>query len=182
MDIRELIGQHGKSVALVFKNLGIKGPVNSKEVLLATLLHQGVFIDALEKQIEADSKYTSLEGSGTFNSAALLAKIGAGPAPAPVYYPPVGNSFGQTQTMQPVTVTSSKAKAAKKSLWEILGTVAEAAGKFISAKNGTGQTVYVPQAPPAADDTKKTDKNKMFLIGGIGLVVVLLVIFLTQKK
>lgn len=189
MDVKQIAGQHKQSVALVFNQLGINAPVTAKEIIYATLMYQDEFIEPLARLIaaEEESNWTGNNGSAWGDD--IMVKIGAKPAlPAisqagsstGIVFPPNGPGFGQTQTMQGVTVTS-KAKAAKKSLWDILGSVAEAAGKFIAAKNSKGETVYVQQQP-APDTGKNTDKNKWLLYGGIALVVILIIAVIVKNK
>lgn len=173
MDVKQIAGQHGKSVALVFKRLGISAPVTPKEIVYATLVYQGDFINPLVEQIAKDNREsTGFDDSEPAPHTEIVNPTGA-------QFPEQGKGFGQTQTMQGVSV-ASKSKAAKKSLWDILGTVAEAAGKFVAAKNSQGQTVYVQQ--PSAPDTGKKPGNKMLIYGGIALAVVLVAILLIKRK
>lgn len=181
MDVKELIGQHKESVALVFKQLGINAPVTPKEVIHATLIYQGRFIDALADRIAIDNQeYTGFDFTtpGNFNSDALLKKIGAPQSGTATVFPANGTQFGQTQTLPSVTV---KSKAAKKTLWDILDTVAGAAGSYFKAKGGNNTTA-ITYASPNDDTPKKTDKNKYFLIGGIVLVVLLVALVVSKKN
>jgi hypothetical protein len=186
MDIKELVGQHKKSVALVFKRLGINAPVTQKEVVYATLVYQGDFIDAVENQIAADlGEYANYTGDNlpqfTFTPkssvGAMMTQIGV---QQPINtFPANGTQFGQTQTLPTVAV---KSKAAKKSLWDILDTVAGAAGKFIAAKNaGKSQPSNVEPASP--EDAAKKNKTTYMIIGvAVLLLVLLLIFFLTKGK
>lgn len=169
MDVKQIAGQHSKSVALVFNRLGIKAPVTPKEIVYATLVYQDEFINELERQIAYDlGEYTGFEDSSE-------------PAPhADVVYPPQGSGFGQTQTMAPVIVTG-KAKAAKKTLWDILGSVADAAGRFVAAKNNRGETVFV-QNPAANNTGNNNDNNKWLLYAGIALVVILVIAVIAKSN
>jgi hypothetical protein len=172
MDVKQIAGQHSKSVALVFNRLGIKAPVTAKEIVYATLVYQGEFIDELERQLAYDlGEYTGFDDS----EPAPHIELNTG-----AVYPPQGSGFGQTQTMAPVIVRN-KAKAAKKTLWDVLGSVADAAGKFMAAKNNRGETVYV-QNPAANNTGNNNDNNKWLLYAGIALVVILVIAVIAKSN
>ena len=63
MDIKEIIRQHPKSVAVVFKKRGINAPVTTNNIMLQTILGGEAFIQDVEQQLEADFLgYESLDG------------------------------------------------------------------------------------------------------------------------
>jgi hypothetical protein len=171
MDIKEIIGQHSQSVALVFKNLGIKAPVTTKEILFATLVYQDRFIDALVQQIAIDNNEYTGYSDGTEIPVIF---------PTGTKFPKQGNKFGQTQTLPDVVV---KSKAAKKSLWDILGSVADNAAKIITATKSGNQPVYIPteQTTPRSNNGINAGAQKWWLIGGIGLLVVLIIVYINQR-
>jgi hypothetical protein len=168
MDIKELIGQHNKSVALVFKQLGINAPVTEREIIFATLVYQDIFINAIAEQLNAESYFDGND---------LLRKIGA--APGGTAYPPNGTAFGQTQSLTPIVVSNKKNKWLQTAK-EILSTVADSASKIISAKNSKGETVYVTQ--PSNTGKNADNNNKWLMYGGIALLVLLIIAVIVKNN
>lgn len=171
MDLQNIIRQHGKSVAVVFKRMGINAPITAKDVMLVTLLHGDSFVNELEKQVENDSAYV---GFDSFYIPGLEQAIAAGKA----------NQFNQVQTLPDVRITAkAKSSKVKNTLNDLIQLVAGGLGTYSAAKNAnnnTGASNNYQLRPDATPITK--NKNKMLLIGGIVLIVILGIVVLTRKN
>ena len=118
MTIQNIIRQHSKDVAVVFKQLGITAPVTPKEVIFATILYPDKFINSLAKQIDNSSAIASFEGEENPHELAN------------------------------VTVTATRpSTAAKNTLTDILNSVMGGVGAYLGAKNA-GTRVVTPEPLP----------------------------------
>jgi hypothetical protein len=159
VDINQLIAQHGKSVALVFKNMGIGAEVANKDLMLALVMYKEPLMDAIAAQVAIDTNYTNLGGDE-----------------------PIGQ-MAQVKTLGNVTVAAKKKSTkVKDTLMGIFTTLVTGAGAYVGAKNKAQATTYSNTIAPAVVTPEKEKKQKYFLIGGIAVIVVLVIVLLTQKN
>ena len=189
MDIQNIIRQHGKSVAVVFKKNGINKPATADNLILHTILKGPDFIEQIADQVGQDSLYTGLEGDPLFNIdinktvADAKARIG-------------GNQFNATQTL-PAAVVQKK-KTILDALHGVLSAVAEPLGQWAGAKKAAqaGPLVYntatgsyaalpggysplAPVVPPV--DPKKKDTTIILIIAAV-VVLGLIAAIAANKK
>ncbi len=176
MDIKEIIRQHPKSVAVVFKRRGINAPVTAANVMLQTVLGKDEFIDDLCNQIEDDGEYTNDNGS-TLDPVSIYMNS------------PVAKS--KIAELKASQNTKSKSEKVKNTLRDFLGIVGGTFGAY-KAWRGTvhptstatpginGAASDAPSGPSPEQIAKK--KSKMLLIGGIALIVILVIAVLTTSK
>lgn len=178
MNIKQITGQHGKTVALVFNKMGLKLQPTPANVVLATTLYKDQFIDTLADAV--DQETTNF--GGTFSGIAqAVANATKNPA-----------QFNEMQTLGNVTVQASynkktKGEKIKNTLRDVLGLVLTGYGTYKSAKaNGQSQepslatNPYIPAPLPAEEKPKK--KFNPWIIGIIAIVVLLIIVFATKKK
>jgi hypothetical protein len=159
VDISQIIAQHGKSVALVFRNMGIRAEVTNKDLMLALVMYKEPLMDAIAAQVAIDTNYTNLEGDE-----------------------PIGQ-MAQVKTLANVTVTAKKKSTkVKDTLMGIFTTLVTGAGAYVGAKNKAQATSYNNNIAAPVADTEKEKKHKYFLIGGIAVIVLLVIVLLTQKN
>jgi hypothetical protein len=179
-DIKDIIRQHHKSVAVVFKKLGIKSPVSVDSLVLHTALKQDDFIDALADQIYADelkNSYTGFDFPLIGNDPDFFKKLNLPKKP----------DVGDMQTVPGVTVTAKKkSEKVKNTLQDILSGLGTFFGAKAAAKNknaatppyyGGSSSSSSPTDPPA-----QKKKNQTILFIAIGLVVILIIAVVVSKK
>lgn len=174
MELHELIRQHGRSVAFVFRKMGITAPVTPANVVNIAALYGEVFIDALERQISLEEKgYSHLEGDD-YN---WIDYSSAGDDPD--YNNPTGD-MANTKVLAPVVVTT-KAKKATSGLKNILSTIAETLGAYAGARrNATihkddGTNIF-GEKPPV-----QQQKTNSFLMIALVLIAVLTIVLIASK-
>lgn len=180
MDLQNIIRQHGNSVAVVFKNNGIKSPVNTESLMLHTLLKGDEFIEQVGDQVERDASYTGFGGAGLGND------------PGGVFISlPAGNGIDSVKTLEPVTVTASKKKKAidvKNVLSDFAGILGTYLGAKQAAKTGsapsTATPTYVMQSGSNAADAGAPAKIKpnYILIAAVVLIVALIIAVAAKKN
>lgn len=170
MDIKQIIQQHGKSVAVVFSRYGINADVTERDLLLAIVMYKQPLIEAIAAQIETDeSGFTGYEGFILPQKTMDIIKRTQ------------DYSNGQhIKTLPTVTVTGKKkSKHVKDKLLGILGTLVNGAGAYLGSKPGRGNN---QASTPAQAPNELPKKHKYILIGGIVLIVVLAIVVLTSKN
>lgn len=183
MDIKELIGQHGKSVALVFKKMGIKAAVTPANVMLMTGLYKDRFIDAVVEQVDQDEHLYSGWGEDGFTPGLADA--------IKIRQQQVTGGFNAPKTLPNVTVTAKKKKsgAVKNTLMDLVSVFATGYGAYKNARatantSNTGSDPIITgdgSYPPPAEPKKKPN---VWLIGGIVVIValILVIVFSSKKK
>jgi hypothetical protein len=152
MELNELIRQHGKSVAFVFKRMDIDAPVTPKDVALVAAMYGEAFVDALEEQITLDEGYSGWPGVGV----------------------------GEPEYKQlPEIVISPKAKKATNGLRNILTTIADTLGTFAASKRNA--TIHKDDGF-VDDVQVQKKKTNYFLIAALVLIAVLAVVLAVSKK
>ena len=171
MNLKEIIGQHEKSVGRAFKRVNVKSEVNEKNLLLTSILYQGEFLDALEDEInkEPEKAVGYNFGSVTFGMK-KPANDGLDPK--------------TRQTNLPEVVVKAKKERGQKvknTISDILSVVGQGLGAFIGAKNASRQDTSAYFPPPPVQAANATNKMKTAVVIGILLIVLLLVILFVGK-
>lgn len=178
MDIKQITGQHGKTVALVFNKMGIKLKPTPANVVLVTTLYKDQFIDALADAVDQETTHFGGMFSGVAKAVENATK---------------NPQFNEMQTLGNVTVQASynnkkqaKGEKIKNTLRDVLGLVLTGYGTYKAAKaNGQSSAPSVatnPYIPAPLPEEKPKKKFNPWIIGIIAIVVLLIIVFATKKK
>jgi len=177
MDLKELIGQHGNSVALVYKKMGVSDEVTPESILNYASKYGQKFINAVAKQAEADEvAYLNFSGDAT----SLL----------PPGFSEAVKKRAEKVTLGNVTVKSRPKKKTgekiKNTLNDALDLFVKGAGAIATIKGnkGTGADnpgggIYSPVDTGTPEPKKKIN---YWLIAGIIIIIVLILVLVFKKK
>lgn len=207
MNLKVIIGQHGKSVARAFKKHNVNSPVDEKNLLLTSILYGQPFLEALEAEIEKEGEYDNFLGLGKKNKAKRVAnrekrkekrsdrrqtrqanrasRANAADDSSTNYSASEELDPETRQTNLPEVVVkdsrgSGRGQKVKNTLTDILSVVGQGLGIYAGIKNNQAATGVIFDGGQPVPPAK--NKLQTGLIVGVVLIVLLVIVLLFWGK